>query len=177
MVAPRELRRGSVQSTAKDRLQPALLDRLTDHEPTHRTERSDAVFITEARLRAAVLRDLHWLLNTGNASAEIDFEGLPLAERSVLNYGMEPLAGQLLSELDWTHVEQGIRRAIVTHEPRILADTLSVTLLPSVATLNHHNTLQFEIRCQFWSMPYPLELLLRTSVDLETGQVMVAELK
>ena len=40
-----------------------------------------------------------------------------------------------------------------------------------------HNTLQFEIRCQFWSMPYPLELLLKTSLDLETGQVVLSDLR
>jgi predicted component of type VI protein secretion system len=40
-----------------------------------------------------------------------------------------------------------------------------------------HNTLQFEIRCQFWSMPYPLELLLKTSLDLETGQVSLQNLR
>lgn len=162
---------------AKDRLQPALLERLTDHEPTRRSERADAVYINEARLRAALLRDLAWLLNTGNASAEIDFDGLPQAQRSVLNYGLAPLAGQLLSELDWGDVERSIRQAILDHEPRILRDSLSVRLLPSVDTLNHHNTLQFEIRCQFWSVPYPMELLLKTSMDLETGQVVMSELR
>jgi hypothetical protein len=39
------------------------------------------------------------------------------------------------------------------------------------------STLQFEIRCQFWSMPYPLELLLKTSLDLETGQVSLQNLR
>lgn len=162
---------------AKDRLQPALLDRLTDHEPTRRTERVDAVYITEARLRTALLRDLNWLLNASNAASHIDFAGLPHAERSVLNYGMAPLAGLLLSELEWKDVEMNVARSILAYEPRILPETLEVALLPSVTTLNHHNTLQFEIRCQFWSMPYPLELLLKTSLDLETGQVMVSDLR
>ena len=57
----------------------------------------------------------------------------------------------------------------------ILADTLSVSLAPSSKLFGHHNMLQFEIRCQFWSSPYPLELLLKTSLDLETGQVAVSE--
>lgn len=163
----------SAPDGGKDRLQPALLDRLTDDQPHKRAERADAVYVTESRLRAALLRDLSWLLNTTNARGLIDFEGLPLAERSVLNYGMAPMAGQLLSELDWPSVEAGIRQCILNFEPRILADTLQVTLAPSAATLNHHNTLQFEIRCQFWSMPYPMEMLLKTSLDLETGQVAV----
>ncbi|MFT3818702.1 MAG: type VI secretion system baseplate subunit TssE [Rubrivivax sp.] len=157
----------------KDRLQPALLDRLTDDEPLKRSERVDAVYVNESRLRGALLRDLGWLLNANNAGGLIDFEGLPLAQRSVLNYGITPMAGQLLSELDWPALEADIRQCIVNFEPRILADTLQVSLAPSAASLSHHNTLQFEIRCQFWSMPYPMEMLLKTSLDLETGQVAV----
>ncbi len=163
--------------TDKDRLQPALLDRLTNHEPHQRVERADEVYINEARLRVALLRDLGWLLNASNASAHFDFDGLDDAERSVLNSGMPPLAGQLLSELDWKDIESSIRRCILGFEPRILAETLVVSLLPSADTLNHHNTLQFEIRCQFWSMPYPLELLLKTSLDLETGQALLCDLR
>lgn len=169
--------RNSQSASAKDRLQPALLDRLTDEAPLDRTERPEAVFVNEARLRRALLRDLGWLLNARDAWDHIDFEGLTHAQRSVINYGMPPLAGQLLSELDWKDVERNIRESILTFEPRILAKTLSVTLLPSTDLLNHHNTLQFEIRCQFWSMPYPLELLLKTSLDLETGQVSLKDLR
>ena len=170
-------RRISGTGTEKDRLQPALLDRLTDHEPTRRTEPADAVYVTDSRLRAALLRDLGWLLNAGNAAGHIDFGGMAHAELSTLNYGMAPLAGKLLSDLDWKDVEFNVTQAILAFEPRILAETLAVTLLPSFDSLNHHNTLQFEIRCQFWSMPYPLELLLKTSLDLETGQVVVSDLR
>ncbi|WP_280190996.1 type VI secretion system baseplate subunit TssE [Delftia sp. PS-11] len=164
-------------SAAKDRLQPALLDRLTDHEPHLRTERPDAVFVNEARLRQALLRDLGWLLNARDAWDHLDMEDLTHARRSVINYGIAPLAGQLLSELDCKHVEQGIRQAILDFEPRILPQTLAVTLQTSTDLLSHHNTLQFEIRCQVWSMPYPLELLLKTSLDLETGQVSLQNLR
>jgi type VI secretion system protein ImpF len=90
---------------------------------------------------------------------------------------MNPLAGQLLSDLDWKDVEANVSRAILAFEPRVLPKSLSVTLLPSFDSLNHHNTLQFEIRCQFWSMPYPLELLLKTSLDLETGLVVLSDLR
>jgi len=58
-----------------------------------------------------------------------------------------------------------------------LPDTLVVSLLASGDSLGQHNTLQFEIRCQFWSTPYPLEMLLKTSLDLETGQVQLSDLK
>ena len=42
----------------RDRLQPALLDRLTDDAPTERRESDDARVMSKAQLRRAVLRDL-----------------------------------------------------------------------------------------------------------------------
>ncbi len=155
----------------KDRLQPALLDRLTDTEPHKSSERPEAHYVDEARLRQALLRDLQWLLNTTNASSNIDFEGLPAAEQSVVNYGMPALTGQMLSELDWKTVQASIRSIILQFEPRILPQTLSVTQIHSGNAMNQHNTLQFEIRCEFWSLPFSQELLLKARLDVETGQV------
>lgn len=162
--------------TDKDRLQPALLDRLTDNEPTARSERGESVYVNERRLRNALLRDLGWLLNATNASTQLDNTNLQHAKRSVLNYGIPPLAGQLFSEMDWKDIQAALRTAILTFEPRILPETLVVDVLPSFDSLNHHNTLQFEIRCHFWSLPYPLELLLKSSLDLESGQVVLADM-
>ena len=36
-----------------------------------------------------------------------------------------------------------------------------------------HNIIEFEIRGRLWAQPVPLELLLRTQLDLEAGQVVV----
>ena len=44
----------------RDRLQPALLDRLTDHSPHQRVESEQDSVMTKAQLRQAVLRDLVW---------------------------------------------------------------------------------------------------------------------
>ena len=46
----------------------------------------------------------------------------------------------------------------------------------SRASLDHHNQLQVQIRGSMWAQPVPIELLLRTDVDLETGQVAVHDL-
>ena len=48
----------------KERLQPCLLDRLTDDEPEKSTESRDRRVFSLRQLRQAVLRDLSWLLNT-----------------------------------------------------------------------------------------------------------------
>ena len=49
--------------TSQERLQPALLDRLTDDEPERKQESPEARVINVTRLRAGVLRDFRWLLN------------------------------------------------------------------------------------------------------------------
>jgi type VI secretion system protein ImpF len=38
-----------------------------------------------------------------------------------------------------------------------------------------HNAIAFEIQAQLWAQPLPLELFLRTEIDLETGSVQMAE--
>ncbi len=162
--------------TPQDRLQPALLDRLCDDAPQARQEPREARVLTRAQLRAAVLRDLGWLFNATRQGADFDWTKAPRAERSVLNFGLPALSGQTASTLDLVALQQRIRDAITLFEPRIDAATLQVAALASDAVLDHHNQIQFEIRGRLWAQPAPLELLLRTSVDLETGQVDVHEL-
>ena len=43
-----------------DRLQPALLDRLSDDEPDKKTEAPQNAVVSKTRLKRTVLRDLIW---------------------------------------------------------------------------------------------------------------------
>ena len=158
-----------------DRLQPALLDRLTDEDPSKRTEASDAVAMTRTRLRRAVLRDIAWILNTTNMESDTAFEAFPDARRSVINYGVRALSGHRVMDMDWQELELAIKDAIVAFEPRVLPETLDVRVITSETSVDHHNLLSFEIRGQLWSLPYPMELLLRSNMDLESGQVVLVE--
>jgi type VI secretion system protein ImpF len=167
--------KGDVQGPRSDRLQPALLDRLTDDEPDKRTEGPEAATMSRSRLRQAVLRDLAWLLNASNLESEVDLESFPEARRSVLNFGVEALSGRRVGDVDWPELELAIKDAIVAFEPRVLPATIEVRGVTTTSSLDHHNVLSFEIRGQLWSVPYPLELLLRSNLDLESGQVVLAE--
>jgi type VI secretion system protein ImpF len=93
----------------------------------------------------------------------------------VLNYGLPPLSGQLASKLDVSVLERVIHQAIVRYEPRILPATLQVRALEATSVLDTHNVIEFEIRGHLWSQPVPLEILLRTQLDLEAGQVEVRD--
>ena len=56
----------------QDRLQPALLDRLTDDEPDKKLEPREARVLSKRRLRQSVLRDLAWLFNATRLEAVDD---------------------------------------------------------------------------------------------------------
>jgi type VI secretion system protein ImpF len=158
----------------RDRLQPALLDRLIDEAPEEQVEPASARVLTKQQLRQAVLRDLAWLLNAAQPP-DIDAERVPFAAASVLNYGLPPLAGAQTSTLDVATLEQNVRQAIVRFEPRILPDSLRVHALEEAQVLNTHNQIALEITGLLWSQPVPVEVMLRTELDLETGQVNVRE--
>lgn len=162
------------QQPTRDRLQPALLDRLTDDDPSSRVEAEERRMMSKSQLRQAVLRDLGWLFNAVQPVGKL-LESHPQVAASVLNFGLPALSGQLASKIDVSHVERAIRQAILRFEPRILESTLEVRALEADSVLDTHNVIEFEIRGHLWSQPVPLEILLRTQMDLEAGQVQVRE--
>ena len=163
-----------VTADVRNRLQPALLDRLTDDARGDTSELDEQRVMSKAQLRQAVLRDLSALFNAVQPLGA-GADGDPMLMGSVLNYGLPPLSGQLASRLDVNVLERVIREAIVRFEPRILPDTLQVRALEATSVLDTHNVIEFEIRGHLWSQPVPLEILLRTQLDLEAGQVEVRD--
>lgn len=160
--------------TPQERLQPALLDRLTDDAPGERAESRDQRVLTLQRLRAALLRDLAWLLNTGHLETVEDLDDYPAVRRSVLNYGIPDLTGLSIAGADTAQIEKAVRQAIADFEPRISPTSLRV----SVATGEDggaRNALVFRIEGELWAKPAPQALYLKTQVDLETGDVTVTE--
>jgi type VI secretion system protein ImpF len=162
--------------TPQERLQPALLDRLTDDEPEQKQEPRERRVMTKTRLRQAVLRDLAWLFNSTRLESTLTLDGLEEVRRSVINFGLPALSGKSASTTDVTALERSIRKAILDYEPRILAETLQVTALLEPRSLDHHNVIGVEIRSELWAQPVPLQMLVRTEIDLETGKVQIADL-
>ena len=160
---------------ARDRLQPALLDRLTDESPSSAVEGDDRRVMSKAKLRQAVIRDLGWLFNAVQPLRRQEAQDHPAAAESVLNFGLPALSGELASKVDVSVLERTIKKAIVDFEPRIVADSISVRAIEAEDVLSTHNVIEFEIRGLLWAQPIPLELLLRTQLDLEAGQVQVRD--
>src|SRR3954468_9732053 len=96
------------QLLPQDRLQPALLDRLTDEEPDKKLEPRQMRVMSKRRMREAVLRDLAWLFNTTRLDSDMDAVKFPYARRSVINYGLPALAGQTTSALEIPDLERAV---------------------------------------------------------------------
>lgn len=161
--------------TSQERLQPALLDRLTDDNRERETEPPEARVINAARLRAGVLRDFRWLLNAVRPREREILPGCVHAKESVLFFGLPPLTGDTASTLDIVTLRQSIREAVLLFEPRVLPDSLEVEVIGSPGHLEQHNVIGVEIRGRLWAQPVPLEILLRTEVNLESGACEIRE--
>ena len=161
------------EALSRDRLYPSLLDRLVDDEPGRATEARENRSSTLQRLRENVLRDLNWLFNATQSS--IDFDDDPVLGCSVINYGMPPLAGRPASQYDLSELARVLREVILRFEPRIIAHTLKVSA--EAKNADSHNVLGFRIEGQLWSQPIPLEIFMRTEIDLESGMTQVVESK
>jgi type VI secretion system protein ImpF len=170
----------------QERLQPSLLDRLTDNDPRASRESVEARALTRQQLRAAVLRDLGWLFNTTRAEpADAEPAGptaalwrrMQHARHSVLNFGLPAMAGESVGALDFPSIEAAVRKAVVDFEPRIDPATLNVEVAADPGMRATHNALRLTIRGQMWNQPVPLELLLSAQLDVETGAVALRDLR
>ena len=160
--------------TTAERLQPALLDRLRDDEPGTRLESRDKRVMSVRQLRAAVLRDLSWLLNSSCKASDDEVNLFPEVARSVVNFGMPDLTGLCVSGISVERLEEMVADAIAAFEPRIMRQGLSVRAIGAEDSRGH-KVVSFEIVGQMCPLPMPEALFLRTEVDLETGRCDVRE--
>lgn len=154
---------------SKERLQPSLLDRLSDNEPHKKVESRGKRVLSFQRLRRSVVRDIEWLLNAGCLETVVDLNDYPEVKRSVLNYGVEDLTGITASNIDLPTFVSMLRRRILDFEPRLLSRHLKVR----AKNKGEHNTVILEIEGELWSQPMPERLYLKTTLDLELGDFKV----
>lgn len=149
-----------------EKLQPCLLDRLTDDEPNKAQESRAQRVISIQRYRQGVMRDLEWLFG---ASAHLPQEGncpfsledYPEAYRSVINFGTRHLFGLMM--LSMRDLERQLTEALYTFEPRIMSNTLKVRSR-IVA-----NMVALDVEGDLWANPLPEHLHIKTMVDIEGG--------
>jgi type VI secretion system protein ImpF len=156
------------ESSPMDRLQPCLLDRLTDDEPELSKESRDRRVVSLRKYRTAVLRDVEMLFNSRTHPLDDDIYEFSQAAESVLNYGIPDLCGATISSISMDEIEARVKQAIQNFEPRISHRLLSVRVVSPEGAENIR-TISFEIEGELWAQPLPDHLFIKTEVDLETG--------
>ena len=162
------------QWSLKERLQPSLLDRLTDRHPEKRKESTTQQSMSQKEFKEAVIRDLGWLLNSVSLDVCVDLDAYPEVKQSVLNFGLPDISGHTSSTIDVKTVENSIRRAIHRFEPRIIRNSLRVKVHSNPSDMSH-NSLVFEIEGAVFGQPSPFQIVLRSELDLECGEFSVKE--
>lgn len=149
-----------------EKLQPCLLDRLTDDDPKNSLESRSQRVISLQRYRQGVLRDLQWLFSS---SAHLPVEGddgfsiedFPEARRSVINFGTRHLFGIMAPNM--RELERELTEALYNYEPRILRNSLKVK------SRMLGNLVSLDVEGELWASPLPEHLHIRTKLDIESG--------
>lgn len=155
--------------TSNETLQPSLLDRLADNEPSVKQESREKRVLSTKQLRMSVIRDLSWLLNASNSEVLVNMGLYPYAKDSVINYGMPDLSGRVAIGMDVLQLEKILKKTIAFFEPRLIKKTLSVKVVKTDEM--DRMAISFDIEADLWAQPLPLHLYLKTELDLETGAI------
>jgi type VI secretion system protein ImpF len=175
------------EPTARERLLPYLLDRLTNDDPHSKQESLSHRTWSIRQTRQAVIRDLGWLLNSTCRPAADNLDEFPEVSKSVLNYGLPDLCGRTASGMSPQALERMITQVIQRYEPRLMKGTLQVRVVdagevgagaggnPNPTSGVRPNAVVIEIRGEVWNSPMPDSLYVKTEVDLETGECRLHE--
>jgi type VI secretion system protein ImpF len=148
----------------------SVLDRLIDREPTSQSEapltRSQSVRL----LKAAVQRDLEWLLNTRRIFEEPD-ESLKETNRSAYVYGLPDFSQYTMaSAADQAKLLRQILATIKMFEPRLA----NVRLVPVENAENGIQQLRLRIEAMLLMDPSPEPVSFDTVIGLKTGNAKIS---
>ncbi len=151
-------------------LVPSVLDRLIDHDPRVSTEPEARQAASLAGLKAAVRRDLEWLLNTKRLLVTIP-AGSSQARDSVLTYGLPDFTHASFGLLnDQGELRRVIQEAVTRFEPRL--SSVTVTLLESTS---NDRSVRFRIDGVLNVEPAPEAVTFDSVLQMPTHAIAVQD--
>lgn len=146
----------------------SVLDRLIDSEPGRQTEAPLSRAQSLRRLKAAVKRDLEWLLNTRRTIQEAP-PGAADLDRSVYHYGLPDFTGlSLRSTRDQQRILKMLESTIAQFETRLSGVRVSMEPVTENARL-----LRFVIEGLLRVDPAPERVSFDTVLELSSGRYQV----
>jgi type VI secretion system protein ImpF len=143
----------------------SLLDRLIDHEPETRIENPPSRSQSLRLLKAAVLRDLEWLLNTRRI-VDVPDESFKEVNKSTYVYGLPDVSMYTMETVaDRNRLVRQMMTAINTFEPRLTNVRLSFANKADAAKQDVRIRIEAMLRMD----PAPEPISFDTLIELKSG--------
>jgi type VI secretion system protein ImpF len=136
------------------------------------TESSEQRQAVARRLREIVSRDIGVLLNGTPLEMVVDLKGLPLVRQSVLNFGLPATVGKYASSVSRQELARRIEVVLRAFEPRLSRVRVSPDTEREQAEAHE---VSLRIDAELWGQPAPFQVVLHTSIDVESGKASVSD--
>ena len=152
-------------------VQQSILDRLLDYAPQLRADPPINWSESVRQLRASVMRDLEWLLNTRRVLHAAPAH-LPELRASVYNFGLPDLSSHSPDSEATRHLlARQIEECINLFEPRLTA--VQVTVPESAGGETPHR-IRFSVDALLKMEPNPEQVTFDTVLEVTSGQFQVS---
>lgn len=129
---------------------------------------------SQTTLRDHLALDLGNLMSTIHLEAAQDLEGFDHVRKSILNYGLQDLSRLTTDDSRIQKLARDLREALLTHEPRLIAETLKVTLRKTDSGATQR--IAFEIDAEMAARPVDVPLEFVAEIDSGAGKVAITNL-
>jgi type VI secretion system protein ImpF len=123
-------------------------------------------------LREIVSRDIGLLLNATPLEMVVDLARLPLVRQSVLNFGLPATVGKYASSVSRQELARRIEGVLRAFEPRLSRVRVSPDAGREQAEMHE---VSLRIDAELWGQPAPFQVVLHTSIDVESGKASVSD--
>jgi type VI secretion system protein ImpF len=147
---------------------PSVLDRLIDHEPKNRTEAPPTSAQSLRAMKAALRRDLEWLMNTRRIIDDPP-ESCTELRRSVYHYGLPDISSMsTFSSSDQNHLLKSMESALAFFEPRLTRVKVNLRPVAGAGRMVH-----FVIEGLLRVDPAPEQIVFDTVLELSSGSYQI----
>jgi type VI secretion system protein ImpF len=148
---------------------PSLIDRLIDREPRTSTDPHTTRAQSVRQLKAALRRDLEWLLNT-RRNPDAAGESLAELSHSLFNYGLPDFSAlSLNSPRDRGRLLVELEKTVAIFEPRLQEVRVSLVDAPG----QNSRVVHFQIEGMLQMDPSPEQVSFDTTLQLSSGEYQI----
>jgi len=130
--------------------------------------------ISEATMRAEVVRDLENLMNSIALESTQPLRDFPAVAKSILNYGFPDITHRSIDELEAVDLGLEIEQVLKTYEPRLARSTIHVVRDTSIDPADLK--IRYLVRGELRSQPLNIPVEFVADVEVTTGKIQLRRL-